>query len=102
MQMANTGVGPTSQPDSQSPEEQPYRLRQLLTRSSAPAGSQAAVAAARAAMLPDSFQQKLRVHPGQLIDVPDCAQVRVVLHGISFRDSLNLCSTLLITCLGSV
>ena len=85
MQVTNLNPGLTSQPDSQSLGEngQPHKVRQLLTRSSAPAGSQAAAEAARAAMLPDSFHHRLHVHPGQqLHDLPECGQVSGMLHCI--------------------
>ena len=55
--------------------------RQLLTRQSAPAGSLAAAAAARAALLPDHFQHRLHVHAAAahhhtpLGDLPECGQV---------------------------
>ena len=55
--------------------------RQLLTRQSAPAGSLAAAAAARAALLPDRFQHRLHVHAAAahhhtpLGDLPECGQV---------------------------
>ena len=78
MQVANLDPGLTIQPDSQSPVEggQPHKVRQLLTRSSAPASSQAAAEAARAAVLPGSLHHRLRVHPGQqLHDLPECGQV---------------------------
>ena len=55
--------------------------RQLLTRQSAPAGSLAAAAAARAALLADHFQHRLHVHAAAvhhhtpLGDLPECGQV---------------------------
>ena len=82
MQVTSIDPGLTNQPDSQSPGEngQSHRVRQLLTRSSAPAGSQAA---ARAAMLPDSFHDRLRLRPGQqLHNLPECGQVSGMLHCI--------------------
>lgn len=85
MQVNNLDPGLTTQSDSRLPEEsgQSHKVRQLLTRSSAPAGSQAAADAARAAMLPDSFHHRLRVHPGQqLHDLPECGQVSGVWHCI--------------------
>ena len=85
MQVTNLDPGLTSQSDGQPPEEngQSHKVRQLLTRSSAPAGSQAAAEAARAALLPDSFHHRLRVHPGQqLHDLPECGQVSGSLHCI--------------------
>lgn len=57
--------------------------RQLLTRQSAPAGSLAAAAAARAALLPDHFQHRLHVHAAAvhhhtpLGDLPECGQATV-------------------------
>ncbi len=56
-------------------------VRQLLTRQSVPAGSQAAAAAARAALLPNDFERRLYVHAGAansrtpLIDLPECGEV---------------------------
>lgn len=79
MQGTVLNPGLTSQPDSQSAGEnaKSQKLRQLLTRASAPAGSQDA-AAAQAAMLPDNFHHRLRLRPGQqLSDVPECRQVSV-------------------------
>lgn len=60
----------------QQPVGQSHGPRQLLSRSSAPAGSQAAAAAARAALLPDGFQQRMYVLPGQSVaNLPECGQV---------------------------
>ncbi|DBA87821.1 TPA: hypothetical protein ACH3X1_004819 [Trebouxia sp. C0004] len=57
--------------------------RQLLTRQSAPAGSLAAAAAARAVLLPDQFLHRLHVHPAAahhhtpLGDLPECGQATI-------------------------
>lgn len=91
-QAAEPGVGPAQSSGEQSgqvPASQiaetaaslPGSPRQLLTRQSAPAGSPLAAAAARAALLPDSYDHALHVQTkaarqrALLAEVPECGEV---------------------------